>query len=75
MALATPPTLLMASDSVRRRLPVALELLPTSRAITVTQAADRLGTTTQNISDRLARGTLPGRRVGAVWAPPATPAY
>lgn len=60
----------MASDSVRRRPSVALKLLPTSRAITVTQAAGQLGTTTQNIRDRLA-----GRRVGAVWVLPATPAY
>lgn len=48
----------------------AAEQIP--ELLSVAQAAAQLGTTTQNIRDRLARGTLPGRRIGRDWVLPTT---
>lgn len=40
--------------------------------IGVTEAAGVLGVTPQAVRERLAAGTLPGRKIGRNWAPPAS---
>ena len=40
--------------------------------VSVTEAANHLGLTSQGVRDRIAAGTLPGRKIGRNWLVPAT---